>query len=1514
MIQKSFRFQYDEAQLLGKVLNKLDLLGPSDPLPQPYGLATGVAAKSRVYFIKLNVDASGTSPLSLVVKFDDLARSLEERDALAKLGKIDVGHQWLLEYPGSLQHLGPEDNILIYRDGSGCMSATSFLTLQKFLLQSHAGGANAMTQALEALSVLHGQGRLQGAEVNMTWRELFPKLPGTLASEYGRLAQELAPGFDLQKALELVEKQVTPIVMSGIHGDLNFSNFIVGRTDFQIKGVMLLDFANFESKRPTIFDYVKMETELWLECMPADKTLKALAKWLIQDGFVKMRRDLDVGLKGHHGKTMQYFATLAKQIRDKARSYSKAGNFESSYHTCLCLSHLRSLLYPSVYKEPIKVMLALIGAAHSYDVLERIERMEHVPLTGSDAVVASPQSAPKDTTISWLQLANLEIGAPGWRDLALRSLHKGLIKEGLKPDFVLITGGIVSSGHKAQYEKASEVLHKLASVLGLDPKRHFIIVPGSGDVDASKIKPRDRVTRQGLGADLYAELRDGEIQHQLSSRLVNFFDFANSFQESGLSREKSFQTFAFRKDQIQVGITALNSAWAGEKDSGSWLIGEPQLESAIEEASACPHDLNILLLGHAPHQLADDKDLIENRTAEMQVLCFGDPSDPNPSNKTFPGGIEQLQIPVGSCHPNAVVRFVSLNPARGEGEVTSLEFVPKRAFWRKGQDTIVVRFKAERARNTSESEPDVSQPEDPEPEPVPEEVPESKAAPQPGPTSKEKPNDLTAPPKGPFIAPVLVLDMAGFSKYSQTQKRSALKRLEKYLDECRKAMKPPPSWPQHSTGDGLYLFFKESTPDTALTFTESFIPKIKKHNERFPGLQINLRAVLAIGQVNHEDGHYEGDVLIQAARFLDDGSFKDYLKRSVEQKEVAVLAMSTEFRLELDDEGDALWENYCIRDKHGFEHHGFVLDNGYWSDEAEDTAQEEETEPKSRLEQLYDDLADIKENDGDPSFIEDEILKEKRKRRDGGTLRAGDRLSSRYRLDAIAGRGGFGIVWKAWDTLNKSYVAIKVLHGQFAEDRSRRERFFRGAKQMQAFEHPAVVRVLDAECDDDGHYYFVMDYLCGGDFRTAVKSGKYKREELLKMLCVVGDALAMAHERKIIHRDIKPGNILLDESGNALLTDFDLVHVKESTGGTRTNVGLGSFIYAPPEQMQDASTPNARSDIYGLGMTALYALYGKELPMEALRPGFVEGLGLAYGMEKVILKAIQWDMQQRYQDMTELCAGMRHALTIPAPFAGEWVRIPAGTFAMGATDLNDTTKPIHIVRISQDFYIGIGPVTNNDYRHFINAGGYKKEDYWSNEGWAWREENDISEPFDFDNSEFNGWEQPVVGVSFYEAEAYCNWLTEMLMQEQPDFWQEGMLVRLPSEAQWEYAARGEKSRRYPWGPDEPTDDHGNFEKKIGKTTKVGTYPKGATPEGLLDMAGNMWEWCRDAWDEDAYKKRGGLTVDPIVEGPSKTRALRGGSWENGSLILRPACRFRSYAGNRDWVIGFRCVLLGVSAP
>ncbi|WP_437985365.1 protein kinase domain-containing protein [Sorangium sp. So ce117] len=278
--------------------------------------------------------------------------------------------------------------------------------------------------------------------------------------------------------------------------------------------------------------------------------------------------------------------------------------------------------------------------------------------------------------------------------------------------------------------------------------------------------------------------------------------------------------------------------------------------------------------------------------------------------------------------------------------------------------------------------------------------------------------------------------------------------------------------------------------------------------------------------------------------------------------------------------------------------------------------------------------------------VDREIVDLRRKRREGGQLHVGEELSDgRYLLLERIGRGGFATVWRALDAGRGDLpVAIKVLHPNLAGDEGRRERFFRGARAMAELDHPGVVRILDPKGEDSGWHYFVMELVHGEDVQSAVVGKRLPAERVIPMLLSAGEAISFAHGRGLVHRDVKPANILLDGEGLPRITDFDLVWARDTTGGTRSGA-LGTFLYAAPELMHRPQDADARADVYGLGMTAVFCLHGGELPPIMMRyPGRVlERLPCSDAVRKVLERAIEFEASERFPDVAAFCEALRDA-------------------------------------------------------------------------------------------------------------------------------------------------------------------------------------------------------------------------------------------------------------------------------
>ena len=283
----------------------------------------------------------------------------------------------------------------------------------------------------------------------------------------------------------------------------------------------------------------------------------------------------------------------------------------------------------------------------------------------------------------------------------------------------------------------------------------------------------------------------------------------------------------------------------------------------------------------------------------------------------------------------------------------------------------------------------------------------------------------------------------------------------------------------------------------------------------------------------------------------------------------------------------------------------------------------------------------------DTTEIASEILDLRRLLRSGPQLSAGETLGAgRYLLVRQIGQGGFATVWEAYDETYQDRVALKVLHGQYGVDSERLERFERGARRMKELRHRHIVRVLEDPISEEGWTFFPMKLVRGGDLRKAVLNGRVSPDQILRILEQVASALDHAHARGMIHRDVKPANILLTEDLEPKLTDFDLVRALDSTGGTRTAAGLGTYLYAAPESMSDAANVRPACDVYSLAAVAVFLFKGEELDLLFVhdRPAYLAGLNLSDSARGVLKRSLSLRPEDRPRSSKAFVDELRRVL------------------------------------------------------------------------------------------------------------------------------------------------------------------------------------------------------------------------------------------------------------------------------
>jgi iron(II)-dependent oxidoreductase len=327
--------------------------------------------------------------------------------------------------------------------------------------------------------------------------------------------------------------------------------------------------------------------------------------------------------------------------------------------------------------------------------------------------------------------------------------------------------------------------------------------------------------------------------------------------------------------------------------------------------------------------------------------------------------------------------------------------------------------------------------------------------------------------------------------------------------------------------------------------------------------------------------------------------------------------------------------------------------------------------------------------------------------------------------------------------------------------------------------------------------------------------------------------------------------------------------------------------------------------------------------MDAVRENaleVLEGSDLSEDAGRLTAHGFVWDMlvQHEHQHNETMLQTLMLAAPgvfspaarpLPAPPPGqrgpEMVRVDGGSCLLGCDPLGfayDNEQPCHELDVPT-FELDRLPVINHDYMAFVEDGGYRRREWWSDEGWAWRDAENVELPHywtadfrarHFDRTEPLDPDQPVMHVSWYEADAYARSVGK----------------RLPSEAEWEKAASWDEAageqRTYPWGSQEPGSRHANLDQTAFGPARAGAFPAGASPYGVLGMLGDAWEWT--ASDFAGYP---GFSSFPYNEYSeiffgTEYKVLRGCSWATRPSVARASFRNWDYPRRRQIFSGFRC--------
>lgn len=268
----------------------------------------------------------------------------------------------------------------------------------------------------------------------------------------------------------------------------------------------------------------------------------------------------------------------------------------------------------------------------------------------------------------------------------------------------------------------------------------------------------------------------------------------------------------------------------------------------------------------------------------------------------------------------------------------------------------------------------------------------------------------------------------------------------------------------------------------------------------------------------------------------------------------------------------------------------------------------------------------------------------------------GQKINDRYQIIKSIGEGGMANVYLAYDTILDRDVAVKILRGDLSNDEKFVRRFQREALNASSLSHPNIVEVYDVG-DDNGQYFIVMEYIEGKNLKELTKKrGKLTTTEVVDIMSQIADGLSVAHDSYIIHRDIKPQNIMILENGLVKITDFGIAMAMNATQLTQTNSVMGSVHYLPPEQASGKGS-TLKSDIYSMGILMYELLTGNlpyrgdnavEIALKHLKeplPSIREELpDLPQSVENIILKSAAKNPKNRYNDAREMYEDLKTCL------------------------------------------------------------------------------------------------------------------------------------------------------------------------------------------------------------------------------------------------------------------------------
>jgi formylglycine-generating enzyme required for sulfatase activity len=530
------------------------------------------------------------------------------------------------------------------------------------------------------------------------------------------------------------------------------------------------------------------------------------------------------------------------------------------------------------------------------------------------------------------------------------------------------------------------------------------------------------------------------------------------------------------------------------------------------------------------------------------------------------------------------------------------------------------------------------------------------------------------------------------------------------------------------------------------------------------------------------------------------------------------------------------------------------------------------------------------------------------------------RLPRDLKLVRKLGQGGMGAVYlvERDSGFNREQLALKTLLAEQIGNPSAIERFKKEIATLLRLRHDHIVALRDFRLFE-AYYFFLMEYIEGVTLQEEVgERGPMGLDRLFNVFGPLAQAIDYAHSKGVIHRDLKPMNIMLGPQDTGHLLDFGIARNEERDKTHTRRMGPGTWEYMAPEQFDDEIS--TAIDVYGFGATMYFALTARH-PFDAsgIRKLLaqkdqgcpsMEGMKLPESVRSALGGALSADPAQRPHSCMELIGLMRgskpsvsrdaesekslpskevqtHVVeprvvepkevaesrkaqaSLPSEFTNSlgmpFRLIPAGKFLMGDSGSQ------HEVILTRPFYMGMYPVTQGEYERVIGR----------------------------NPSHFKGDRHPVECVSWEDAMAYIERLNSISEEKSL-----GRRYRLPTESEWEYACRAGSTSAYCFGEEESLlGDYAWYGSNSGsKTHPVGEKRPNAW--GLHDMHGNVWEWCSD-W----YGDSPGVTVtDPVGPKDGSDRGLRGGCWLYDAACCRSSFRLWLDPSGRSSDLGFRLAL------